>query len=408
MSNKLPESNGAASYPVYRNPNFLIASFSSFLGFMMTALITPAFPRMVQVLGVPEQSIGLLITVNTIPSIILSPFIGILADRFGRKKVLVPSIFLFGIAGGCCTFAADFNTLLVLRLVQGIGGAALFNMSLVIVGDIFSGQERAEAMGINNTINYMGYIIYPLVGGTLASLAWNYTFLPFFLTIPLGVIAQFYLKYPEPRNQQTFKAYLGDTLHYLKSLKVLWLFLAAIITYVLFYGAFLTYFGLLMGTRFQASPFTIGLFVSIVGVVIAITSSRVGMLNKKFLPAFLLVAAFSIYALVMFVIPVFPNLWLLLVPSIIIGLAQGLIVPNLNIIASSSTPPEYRAGFMAMFGSMISLGMAIAPLVMGLAFTLTDINYTFIIAGIIALIIPVTAVTMGRKRLPLAKSSPRP
>ncbi len=388
---------------VYRDRSFQIASLASFLGFMMVALITPAFPKMVQALGVPEQSIGLLITANTIPAIIISPLSGIMADRFGRKRVLVPSIFLFGIAGGSCAFTSDFNILLILRLVQGIGGAALFNTSIVIIGDIFAGQQRAEAMGLNNTINYAGYIIYPVLGGALASLAWNYTFLPLFLNIPLGIIAQFYLKYPEPNNQQTFKKYLGDTVNYLRSLKVLWLFLAAIITYILFYGAYLTYFGLLLGSRFQVSPFTIGLFVAVAGLIIAVTSSRLGILNKRFSPTLLVMVAFGIYAVAMFIIPVLPNLWLLLLPTIILGIAQGLIIPSMSIIASNATPPEHRAGFMAIFGAMIMLGMTIAPLVMGLVFTSTgpDLNATFIIAGIIALIIPIAAIIIGKKKLPL-------
>ena len=407
MNNKLCESNGVAKIAVYRDRNFQIASLASFLGFMMVALITPAFPKMVQALGVAEQSIGLIITANTIPAIIISPLSGIMADRFGRKRVLVPSIFLFGIAGGSCAFTSDFNTILILRLIQGIGGAALFNTSLVIIGDVFAGQRRAEAMGLNNTINYVGYIIYPVLGGALASIAWNYTFLPLFLNIPLGIITQLYLNYPEPNNQQTFKQYLRDTLHYLKSLKVLWLFLAAVITYVLFFGAYLTYFGLLLGNRFQASPFTIGLFVSVVGLIIAITSSRLGILNKRFLATLLVVVAFGMYALAMFIIPVLTNLWLLLLPTVILGIAQGLVIPSMLIIASSATPQEHRAGFMAIFGAMIMLGMTIAPLVMGLAFTLTglNLNTTFIIAGIIALIIPITAIAIGKKRLPLAQAT---
>ena len=54
---------------------------------------------------------------------------------------------------------------------------------------------------------------------------------------------------------------------------------------------------------------------------------------------------------------------------------------------------------MALFGTMMLLGMTISPLVIGLAFTLTNINMTFIIAAIIALIIPVTAAIIGKKRL---------
>jgi MFS family permease len=59
-------------------------------------------------LEISPQNIGLLITVFTFPTVILSPIIGVMADRFGRKKILVPSLILFGLAGTACAFARDF------------------------------------------------------------------------------------------------------------------------------------------------------------------------------------------------------------------------------------------------------------------------------------------------------------
>ena len=155
---------------VYRNRNFQIACSAGLMAMMMVAIIVPAFPRMVAALGITEQSVGLLITVYTIPSFLLTPLAGIMADRWGRRRLLVPSLFLFGIFGTACAFAPDFKTLLILRVLQGIGGAPLGGITGAIIGDLFSGQKRVEAMGLNTTVMYMGYIIYPLIGGALAGL----------------------------------------------------------------------------------------------------------------------------------------------------------------------------------------------------------------------------------------------
>jgi len=388
-----------AKREIFGNRNFQIAAGAMLLGFMMVSMITPAFPKMVQTLGISEQSIGLLITACTLPCLLLSPFAGIVTDKIGRKKMLVPSIFFFGIAGGSCAFANDFNTLLILRLLQGIGAAPLFGTSVTIIGDIFTGQQRSEAMGLNTTVNYTGYVIYPLVGGALANLTWSYPFLPFLLAIPVGIIALFYLQYPEPKNRQTLKDYLGDTLHYLRSLHVLWLFLAAAITYILHYGAYLIYFGILLDSQFHAPPFTIGVFFSIIGLTTAATSYQVGTLSKRFSPSLLMVVAFTMYTFAMLIIPVLPNLWLLLLPTIIFGIGHGLNSPSMHIIAASLTQPEHRAGFMALLGTMILLGMTVAPLVTGLIFRLSSLNSTFIVAGFIALLIPVMAVIIMKKKL---------
>jgi MFS family permease len=54
--------------------------------------ITPAFPKIIKELGISTQSVGLLITVFTMPGVILTPLLGILADHYGRKRVLIPSL----------------------------------------------------------------------------------------------------------------------------------------------------------------------------------------------------------------------------------------------------------------------------------------------------------------------------
>lgn len=106
------------------------------------ASITPAFPIIIRELGVSSLGIGLLITVFTFPGVVLSPVIGLFADRYGRKRILVPPIFLFGIAGGACAFARDFNVLLMLRFFQGIGAASLGALNVTLIGDLYSGRER--------------------------------------------------------------------------------------------------------------------------------------------------------------------------------------------------------------------------------------------------------------------------
>ena len=382
----------------YRDRNFQIVCIIQLMMMMQVSIIVPAFPKMVEALGATEQSIGLLLTLLTLPSFLLGPLAGIMADRLGRKKVLVTSLLVSGIFGGSCAFAPDFNTLLILRVLQGIGSAPLFGVSGAIIGDLFSGQKRASAMGISTTIMYVGYIFYPLIGGALANFAWNYPFLPFFIAIPLGLITLVFLDCPEPRSQRSLKIYLRDALHYLKSLKVLWLFSTTVITYILLYGAYLTYFSLLLGDR-HASPLTIGLLISVLGVITAISSSQVGRLSKRFSVVSLIIGSFVVYAVAMAIIPAVPNLWLFLLPTILFGVAHGLNLPSQRIIAASVAPLEYRAGFMSIQGTMIYLGMTIGPPIMGLAFALTSLNVIFLIAAPIALIVPIMALIIGRGKL---------
>ena len=75
------------------------------------ASITPAFPKIEKELNISEQEVGLLITVFTLPGVVLTPLLGVLADRYGRKQILIPSLLLFGVAGTLCFFKDFFLTL---------------------------------------------------------------------------------------------------------------------------------------------------------------------------------------------------------------------------------------------------------------------------------------------------------
>jgi MFS transporter, ACDE family, multidrug resistance protein len=389
---------------VYWNHNFLIAVSASMMVMMIAAAIVPAFPKIITAFNINAQEVGLLITAYTLPGFVFGPLGGVLADRLGRKRLLIGSLLLFGVFGGSCYFARNFNTLLILRVAQGLCSAPLGGIGLTIISDIYSGRQRAQAIGLNTTAMYTGYIIYPLIGGALAGIAWNYTFLIFYVSIPIALTAIFILDCPEPERKQTLKQYLGTVLHYLKSWKVAWLFLACVLAYVILYGGFLNYFSILLGNRFQASPFIIGLFISLVGLMTALGSLAVGKLSQKFAPGLLVMAAFVIYAISMALIPLMPGIWFCLIPIVIYGFAHGINLPCLIVIASDVTPLEQRAGFMALRSTMLTLGMTLAPVIMGLIYSLTDLNNTFYIAGIISLIVPVMAVILGVKRISTEES----
>jgi MFS family permease len=135
------------------------------------------------------------------------------------------------------------------------------------------------------------------------------------------------------------------------------------------------------------------------GLITAGTSSLVGRLSIRFSVASLIIGAFVVYAFAMAIIPVVPNIWSCLLPTVLFGIAHGLNLPSQRVIAAGVAPLEHRAGFMAIQSTMIPLGMTIGPLIMGLAFVLTSVNGTFVVAALIALVIPIMAIIIGKGKL---------
>ena len=79
--------------------NLHVVLASSMVGIMGVSLLTPVLPQLKGVFGVGDAAIGLIVPAFTIPGVVLTPFIGLLADRIGRRWTLVPLLVLFGVAG---------------------------------------------------------------------------------------------------------------------------------------------------------------------------------------------------------------------------------------------------------------------------------------------------------------------
>ena len=359
--------------------------------------ITPAFPTMARELGVTGGQIGLLITFFTLPGAILAPLMGILADHYGRKKILVPSLFLFAIAGTACTFISDFNLLLVMRAIQGIGAASLGSINTTIIGDLYSGRKRVEAMGLNASVLSIGVASYPAIGGAMALLGWNYPFLLSIIALPIGIMALALLKNPEPTTSQGIKEYLSGTWSYLKNIRVAGLFSAGMLSFIILYGAYLTYFTLLMGESFGASSFIIGIIMSAASLSNAVIASQLGRINKRFSLSTIIKLAFTIYALGLTLIPFMPSLWLLLIPATICGIASGANMPSIQTSVAELAPLEYRGAFMSLNTTMLRVGQTLGPPLIGLVYVYLGLDATFFVSAALALLVPLVVIVFGKK-----------
>ncbi len=350
------------------------------------ASITPAFPKIEKELNISEQEVGFLITVFTLPGVILTPILGVLADRFGRKKILVPSLLLFGVAGFSLFFTRDFNLFLIIRLLQGIGAASLGSLNVTLIGDFFEGRERAAAMGYNASVLSIGTASYPAIGGALATFGWYFPFLLPVLALPVAFVVLYSLDDTKQINKQNLKAYLINAWKSIKNKQVMGIFIASIFTFILIYGAYLTFFPFLLDSEFSAPPYAIGLMMSAMSLTTAITSSQVGKLSAKYSDKILLKSAFIIYALSLILIPFMPSMWLLLIPLILFGTAQGLNIPSLQTMLTDLAPVENRAAFMSLNGMVLRLGQTIGPIIMGFVFALSGITGVYFAGAAFALL----------------------
>ena len=377
--------------------NLHIIFGTTLLAVMGVSSITPAFPKIIRYFGINAHQVGLLITVFTLPGVVLTPLLGILADRLGRKKILVPSIFLFGLAGGACGLTKDYQLLLVFRFLQGSGAAALGSLNITLIGDLFTGRDRVSAMGYNASVLSIGTASYPAIGGGLAMLGWNFPFFFPLLAIPLGLWVIFSLNNPEPRQELDLKTYLVRTFLSIWKKRVLGLFLLSILTFVILYGSMLTYMPIKLGNDFGAAPYLIGLIMSVSSISTAITSSQLGRISSRMPARRILFMVVLFYALALVIIPEIHSLWLMALPAIFFGIAMGMNIPTLQTLLVGSAPPEYRAAFMSVNGMVLRIGQTLGPLITGIFYALRGIDAAFFGGACVALLMGIIVLLLIRK-----------
>ncbi len=349
--------------------------------------ITPVLPSVAAVFERTPQAVALVIAMFTLPGVLFTPVAGVLADRIGRKAVLVPCLILFAVAGTACGFVRSFEVLLVLRFLQGTGATALGAINVTLIGDMFSKQQRAAAMGYNAAVLSVGTGVYPAVGGGLALIAWYYPFLLPVVAVPVALAVIFALDNPEPEAKGTLREYMTVTLRSAWQPQVLLLFSVSILTFILIYGPFLSYLPFLLERSFGASSAVIGLVIAATSVSTAIASFALGALSRRFGARSMVVFAFLLYAISLTGMPLAPTLPLLVIPIVIFGTANGINIPSFLVILTDFAPIEHRGAFMSLNGMVLRLGQTLGPVLAGIVVTTVGIDGAFYAGAALALVV---------------------
>jgi ACDE family multidrug resistance protein len=381
---------------VYKDHNLHVLFGVTLMAVLGVSSITPALPEIRDAFGVTSGQVGLLITVFTLPGVALTPVLGVLSDRHGRRKILVPALLLFGVAGGLCAFIRRFELFLVLRLVQGMGATALGTLNVTVIGDIFTGQERSTALGYNSSVLSIGTAGYPAIGGALATFGWFYPFALAFLAIPIGLLVRFSLRNPEPHNEQHLKDYLGDVFERLKDREVLGLLGISLLTFIILFGPQLTFLPILMDERFAAPSYLRGAILTGASLTTALTSSQLGVLTSRVAERTLLKIAFVLYAAGLIGVAFAPTFWSLLIPAALFGVAQGINIPNVFALLNAHAPSENRGAFMATNGMSLRAGQTIGPLLMATTAGTLGLTGAYLAATTLALVALLLVLTLLR------------
>jgi ACDE family multidrug resistance protein len=146
----------------------------------------------------------------------------------------------------------------------------------------------------------------------------------------------------------------------------------------------LTFLPILMDERFGAPSYLRGAVLSSASLTTALVSSQLGNLTGWFSEKTLLKVAFILYAIALFAVSLTPSLWLLTIPTVLFGVAQGINIPNVFSLLNAHAPTENRGAFMATNGMALRTGQTIGPLLMAAAATTFGLTGAYLTAAALA------------------------
>src|ERR687889_1636518 len=154
-----------------------------------TTIANVALPHMQASLSASQDTINWVLTSYIVASAIALPISGWLADRVGRKRLLLISVALFTAASMLCATATSLTEMVLFRALQGVGGAFIVPLAQAILFDINPREKHGQAMALFGGGVMIGPILGPVLGGWLTdSYNWRWVFL---VNLPVGIICFF-------------------------------------------------------------------------------------------------------------------------------------------------------------------------------------------------------------------------
>ena len=370
------------------NKTIFLVLINIFVVFLGIGLVIPVLPTLMREMDLAGSTMGYLVAAFAFMQLLVSPISGRWVDTYGRKKMIVIGMILFGLSELLFGLGQDVKVLYISRMLGGVSAAFIMPAVTAYVADITSLRERPKAMGYVAAAISTGFIIGPGIGGFLAEYG---TRLPFFFAAALGILGAIFslviLKEPaRPVVEKKEKDKLEKKSGFRKVFEPIYL-IPMIIILVSSFGlaAFETVYSLFVDHKFAFTPKDIAIIITvsgILGVIVQVLSFD--RIVEKIGEIRLIQICMGVSAVFIFAMIKVSAYWSILLVTFIIFLMFDLIRPALTTYLSKIAGDEQ--GFVGGLNSTFtSIGNIIGPAIAGILFDI-NLDYPYILAMFILII----------------------
>lgn len=373
------------------DPSLVAVFFISGVAALGTNAVPVALPGVGNAFALTETQIGLVMSVFSLAVLGALPVVSILADIYGRRPVVIPSLLLLGLSGLATLAVTNYLPLLALRAIQGITFAGTLPLTTTLTGDLYTGTAGSTAQGIRSGLNGLASAIAPVVAGVLTAVAWQYPFVLFALAIPVAGVV--YRYYPEPvdvRSADTTQQIRSELDDYWRSIwhaadSKLGVLIMGGFTLFFLKGGFRTFLPVFVVSELGLTATAAGTILGVYGGTRVLVSPLSGSVMARLGRKRTMVVTTCIAAIGMAAIPFALSLWTVGVATVGYAVGEALLNPVVNDAVAAFAADDQRAGIMSGLQVLKNVGLTIAPVVMGTVIGLAGFKSAFLVAAAIGI-----------------------
>jgi MFS family permease len=360
--------------------------FAMFLPIMAIIALAPALPTLIGHFSyIPNFGtfVPMILTAPALCIAILSPFAGRLSDMFGRRRLLLIAMFLYGFGGLAPFFLDSFWAVMAGRVLLGIAEAFILTIGNALLADYFPQEERPKWLSIQGMVGPFLAAIIMFGSGFLAAKGWQWPFIVYALAFPIFFAAWFYIWEPPHKKNEghikvDLKTFPWNT--------VLWISFVTLITSIIYY-VFIIHFSLVLTANGIKDEGKIGMISAVVSLTVPLGAYIYKRFSRRSI-YFLLLLIYVLMGIGYIGISILHDEKAIMAAALIQQTAVGMTVTTLVAWALMNLPPEHRGLGMGIWGASFFVGQFVNPLVISSINHFTGgITTTVTVVGIICLII---------------------
>ncbi len=343
-----------------------VVVFVDLLGF---SIILPLLPYYASTFAASPEMIGYLVATYSVFQFLASPILGGMSDKYGRRPLLIYSQFGSFVGYVLLGLAHSLPLLFLARIVDGISGGNI-SIASAYIADVTEPKDRSGAYAIIGIAFGLGFLVGPLIGGTLAE-HFGYSapaYVSAAFSFSSALLTIFYLKehtHSRDAAQATGLNYYSRIFEYLKDAK-LRSYLLVFLFFALPFSLYVSMASLYMKMEFNATPQQVGLFLAFVGLLgIIYQGALIRPLVKKIGDLKLMRIGMVAMAVGIGSIYFVTHWWQLLLTATVFSFGTGVVRPTLSSLITTAAPPNRKGGVLGVSSMLESASRSLSPIMGG-------------------------------------------